>query len=57
VNDPHSYKVDLGMQWTYGIGNYGHPSMRSMDGLHPSAAATAEYAAAVAAAIARTVDH
>jgi|SRR5580765_264152 len=56
IHDLHVHFIDLGPDWSYGVSNYGHASMRSMDGLHPSAEATAEYAAAIAASIARVVD-
>jgi hypothetical protein len=43
----HTYRIALGMQATYGLNQFGHPSLVSFDGLHPSATATAEYAARV----------
>jgi lysophospholipase L1-like esterase len=57
VGDSYVYKIDLGPQWAVGLAKYGQGSFLSYDGLHPSAEATAEYAAAVAAAIVHVTEN
>lgn len=57
IHDRHLHKIDLGSQWAYGLSHYGHSSFRSFDGLHPNASVTAEYAAAIAAAIVQATQH
>jgi hypothetical protein len=57
VEDQHLFTIDLGPQWAYGISHYGHSSLRSFDGVHPAATATAEYATAVATAIMKATVH
>jgi lysophospholipase L1-like esterase len=56
VGDLYVYKVDLGPQWADGLAKYGRGSFVSFDGLHPNAEATAEFAAALTAAIVRATE-
>ena len=48
VANPQVRLIDIGLKWTFGLNQYGRPSLVSFDGLHPTADASGFLAAALA---------